>query len=169
MAITLELYLEHQIIRGDFKDEPGQRPVDLLNSAAGSMIQLTDAWSISLHAEAPPARLYAVRVRRDEALLVVAHDTSPLPPRVLRVGFVEKRPMRAVIGLGPFAVEGTIHVGIREQSASTSLEHDVSGRFFIPVTQARVRSQYHPRWLIESDLVFVNRGAISYSHAIPDP
>jgi hypothetical protein len=169
VAITLELYLEHQIIRGDFKDEPGHRPIDLLNSVGGTMIVLSDAWSASLHAEAPPVRLDTVRVKRTQILLVVAQNTAPLPPRRFRVGFVEKRPMRAMVGLGPFSVAGTIHVGSHEQSSITTLEHDVSGRFFIPVTQAEVRSQYHPRWRIEADLMFVNRAAITFSSTTPLP
>ena len=167
MAITLELYLEHQIIRGDFKDEPGHRPIDLLNSVAGGMIALSDAWSASLHVEAPPVWLDTVRVRRSQILMVIAHNTIPLPPRRFRVGFVEKRPLRAVVGLGPFAVAGTMHVGTHEQASVITLEHDVTGRFFIPVTEAEVRSQYHPRWLINADLMFVNRAAISYSYATP--
>jgi hypothetical protein len=169
VAITLELYLEHQIIRGSFKDEPGQRPIDLLNSVAGGMIGLSDAWSASLHVEAPPVWLDAVRVRRSQILMVIAQNTTPLPPRRFRVGFVEKRPLRAVVGLGPFSVAGTMHVGSHEQASVMTLEHDVSGRFFIPVTEAQVRSQYHPRWLIEADLMFVNRAAISYSYAMPNP
>lgn len=169
MAITLELYLEHQVIRGSFKDEPGQRPIDLLNSVAGGMIGLTDAWSASLHVEAPPVWLDAVRIRRSQILIVIAQDTAPLPPRRFRVGFVEKRPLRAVVGLGPFAVAGTMHVGSHEQASVITLEHDVSGRFFIPVTEAQVRSQYHPRWLVEADLMFINRAAIGYSYAMPNP
>ena len=81
VAITLELYLEHQIIRGDFKEEPGHRPIDLLNSVAGGMIALTDAWSASLHEEAPPVWLDTVRVRRAQILMVIAQNTTPLPPR----------------------------------------------------------------------------------------
>jgi hypothetical protein len=169
VAITLELYLEHQVIRGEFKDEPGQRPIDLLNSVAGGMVQLADAWSASLHAEAPPVRLDTVRVKRSHVLLVIAQNTAPLPPRRFRVGFVEKRPVRAVVGLGPFTVAGTVHVGTHEQAALANLEYDASGRFFVPVTDAEVRSQYHPRWRIDSGLMFVNRGAISYSYTVQAP
>ena len=167
MAITLELYLEHQIIRGEFKDDPGQRHIDLLNSASGGMIMLTDAWSASLDAEAPPVRLDSVRVKRTSILLVVAQNTAPLPPRRFRVGFVEKRPLHAVVGLGPFSVAGALHVATHEQSSLANVEYDASGRFFIPVTGAEVRSQYHPRWRIEAELMLVNRGAITYSCAVP--
>ena len=111
----------------------------------------------------------AVRVRRAQILMVVAQNTSPLPPRRFRVGFVEKRPLRAVVGLGPFAVAGTMHVGSHEQASVTTLEHDVSGRFFIPVTEAQARSQYHSGWVIEAELMFVNRSAISYTYAVPTP
>ena len=167
MAMTLELYLEHQIIRGEFKDEPGQRPIDLLNSASGGMIVLTDAWSASLHAEAPPVRLHSVRVKRASILLVVAQNTAPLPPRRFRVGFVEKRPVHSVVGLGPFTVSGMLHVATHEHSSIANVEYDATGRFFIPVTGAEVRSQYHPRWRIEADLMLVNRGAIGYTCAVP--
>lgn len=169
LAITLELYMEHQIIRGSFKDDPTHRPIDLLNSVAGGMIGLTDAWSASLHVEAPPVWLDVVRVKRSQILMVIAQNTSPLPPRRFRVGFVEKQPLRAVVGLGPFSVAGTMHVGSHEQASIITLEHDVTGRFFVPVTEAQVRSQYHPRWVIEADLMFVNRSAISYTYSVPNP
>jgi hypothetical protein len=163
VAITLELYLDHQIIRGELPLEDGQRPIDALNSAKGGVLQLTDAWSVSLHAEAPPVRMDAVRVRRHSVLIVVLRSAVPLPPRILRTGFVEKRPILVEVGLGPFAMSGTFHVTGHEPESLASLEHDPVGRFFVPFTQARLKSQYSPRWKVEADLMLVNRGAISYS------
>ena len=171
MAITLELYLEHQIIRGSFgryKDDSNFRPIDLLNYVTGEIIELTDAWSASLHVEAPPAWLDTVRVKRSQILLVVAQDTTPLPPRQLRITFVEKRPFRAVLGLGPFSVSGTLHLNPQEQESLAALEHDSSGRFFVPVTDATVRSQYHKRWQIAAQVMFVNHGAIGYTHTFTE-
>lgn len=166
MTITLELYLEHQIIRGDLPIDEGQRPIDLLNTAKGGVIQLSDAWSVSLHAEAPPTRMGAVRVRRHSIMVVIPRSKVPLPPRVLRTGFVEKHPLRVEIGLGPFAVAGAYYVTGHEPETLASLEHDPGGRFFVPFTQARLKSQYSPRWKVDHDLMFVNRGAISYSYLL---
>jgi hypothetical protein len=167
VAITLELYLDHQIIRGDLPIEEGQRPIDILNTAKGGVIQLSDAWSVSLHAEAPPAKMGAVRVRRNGILVVIPRSKVQLPPRVLRTGFVEKHPLRVEIGLGPFAVAGAYHVTGHEPETLASLEHDPGGRFFVPFTQARLKSQYSPRWKVDGDLMFVNRGAIAYSYLLP--
>jgi hypothetical protein len=167
VATTLELYLDHQIIRGDLPMDDGQRPIDVLNTAKGGVIQLSDGWSVSLHAEAPPTRLGTVRVRRQNILVVIPRSKVQLPPRVMRTGFVEKRPLRAEIGLGPFAVAGSFYVTGHEPETLASLEHDPGGRFFVPFTQARLRSQYSPRWKVDSDLMFVNRGAISYSYTLP--
>jgi len=172
VAITLELYLEHQIIRGSFgrfKDDSSFRPIDLLNYVTGEIIELTDAWSASLHAEAPPVRLDTVRVKRAHILMVIAHDTAPLPPRQTRITYVEKRPFRAVLGLGPFSVAGTMHIPANEQESIATLEHDASGRFFVPITEAQVRSQYHTRWLVEAPVMFVNHAAISYTCSMPTP
>ena len=44
---------------------------------------------------------------------------------------------------------------------------DPMGRFFVPFTQARLKSQYSPRWKVDGELVLINRGAISYSHLLP--
>jgi hypothetical protein len=169
VAITLDLYLDHQIIRGDLPSEAGLRPIDLVNAAMSGVLQLTDAWSVSLHAEAPPTRLDAVRVRRSSVLVIVPQGPAPLPPRIFRTGFVEKRKMQVEVGLGPFTVNGSFYVTGHEPESLTSLEHDASGRFFIPFTQACLKSQYSPRWKVESELLFVNRVAISYSFAPPAP
>jgi hypothetical protein len=171
VAITLELYLEHQIIRGSFgryKDDSNFRPIDLLNYVTGEIIELTDAWSASLHMEAPPVWLDTVRVKRSHILLVIAQDTTPLLPRQLRITFVEKRPFRTVLGLGPFSVAGTMYLSPHELETVATLEHDSAGRYFVPITEAQVRSQYHKRWQVEAQVMFVNHGAIGYAHTLPD-
>lgn len=171
MAITLELYLEHQIIRGNFQssmDDSNFRPVDLLNYVTGDVVELTDAWSASLHVEAAPVWLDVVRVKRERIFLVFAQNPKPLPPRQLRVAFVQKRPVRAVLGLGPFAVAGTMYIPSDREDTLVALEHDSTGRFFVPVTEAQVRSQYHPRWLVNADVMFFNHAAIGYIHTLAE-
>ena len=74
--------------------------------------------------------------------------------------------MQVGSGLGPFVITGTVHVNPNEQNPISSLEHDASGRFFIPVTQACLKSQYDPRWSLPADLLFINRAAISYSYLL---
>jgi hypothetical protein len=167
MGITLELYLDHQIIRGDLATEDGVRPIDQLNAAKGGVIVLSDAWSVSLHAEAPPARMESVRVRRTGILVVIPRSSVQLPPRILRTGFVEKHPLRVEVGLGPFSVAGSFYVTGHEPETLASLEYDAGGRFFVPFTQARLKSHYSPRWKVDNDLMFVNRGAITYSSLLP--
>jgi hypothetical protein len=167
VGATLELYLDHQIIRGDLPMEEGQRPIDLLNTAKGGVIQLTDAWSVSLHAETPPTRMETVRVRRNGILVVIPRSRVHLPPRGLRSGFVEKRPLRVEVGVGPFFVAGSFYITGHEPESLASLEHDPGGRFFVPLTDGRLKSQYSPRWKVDADLLFVNRGAINYSYLLP--
>jgi hypothetical protein len=167
MVITLELYLDHQIIRGDLPTEEGHRPIDQLNNAKGGVIVLSDAWSVSLHAESQPVRMETVRVRRHGILVVIPRSKVQLPPRILRTGFVEKIPLRVEVGLGPFSVAGSFYVTGHESETLASLEHDAGGRFFVPFTQARLKSQYSPRWKVDGELMFVNRGAINYSYLLP--
>ncbi|MGE3270126.1 MAG: hypothetical protein AB7P40_15345 [Chloroflexota bacterium] len=166
MAITLELYLAHQVIRGDMRDDSGQRTIDVLNAATSQVIALGDALAASIHVQAPPARLGAVRIRRPQILIIVPQTVEALPPRRVRVGYVEKRLLHVGFGLGPFTVTGGVHVNPNEQNPIASLEHDASGRFFIPVTNACLKSQYDPRWSLPAELLFINRGAISYSYAL---
>ena len=167
MAITLELYLEHQIVRGSYKssmDGSNFRPVDLLNYVTGDVIELTDAWSASLHVQAPPVWADVARVKRDRVYLVIPQDIGALPPRQVRVTFVEKRPLRAVLGLGPYAVTGTTYIPKDRDGVLGDLEHDPTGRYFVPATQAQVRSQYHPKWRVDADVLLFNHGALSYVH-----
>ena len=163
MAITLEVYLAHQVIRGNLRDDSGQRAIDVLNAAQRQIVTLSDAMAASMHAQAPPSKLAMVRIRRPQILLVVPQTVEALPPRRVRVGFVEKRPLSVGVGLGPFVVTGTIHVNPNEPNPINSLEHDPSGRFFIPITQACLTSLYDPRWSLQAELVFMNRAAISTS------
>ena len=166
MAITLELYLPHQVIRGNLREDSGQRAIDVLNAAGSQVVILTDALSASLHVQMPPSKLGVVRVRRPQILVIVPQSTATLPPRRVRVGYIEKRPFQVGFGLGPFVITGTVHVNMQEQNPITSLEHDASGRFFIPLTQGCLKSQYDPSWSLPADLIFINRAAITYSYPI---
>jgi hypothetical protein len=171
VTITLELYLEHQIIRGDYQSSMGDsnfRPVDLLNYVTGDVIVLTDAWSASLHVQAPPVWVNVARVKRDQVYLVIPQNIEPLRPRELRITFVEKRPLRAVLGLGPFSITGTTYIPKDRKGDLAELEHDPTGRYFVPATQARVRSQYHPKWHVLADVLLFNHGALSYVHSVTE-
>lgn len=163
MAITLEVYLDHQVVRGSLRDDSGHRAIDVLNGAQSQIITLTDALAASLHVQAPPSKLGVVRIRRPQILFVVPQAVEALPPRRFRVGFVEKRPLGVGVGLGPFVMTGTIHVNPNEPNPITSLEHDPGGRFFIPITQVSLTSLYDPRWSLKAELVFMNRAAIKLS------
>lgn len=165
VAISLEMYLDHQIIRGDLRSDEGQRPIDLLNGVNGGIIQLSKAWSASLHAEAPPVWLDTVRIRRHQILLMIPRTTVILPPRIVRLGYVEKRPLQIRAALGPYVVQGAFHVTNHEHVPLTCLEMDVTGRFFVPLTDASLTSQYSTRWKVDADAVFVNRAAVSYTYA----
>lgn len=164
MATILELYLRDLAIRGELRNESNRRAVDLLNETSASVIALTDAWLRSVHVQAPPSKLGAVRVLRSEVLFVIPHDAAPPGPRRLRSGFVEKRPRPATVGIGPFFISGTIHVGPYD-SPSIELTGNESGieRPFIPITRARVTSQYHPAWSLDAGVVLLNRTAVTYS------
>ena len=167
--MTLELYLEHQILRGSFQssmDDSKFRPIDLLNFVTGDVIELTDAWSASLHVNAPPIWADVVRAKKESVLLVVPRDLKPLPPPQHRVTVVEKRPLRAVVGLGPFAVTGTLYVPGDREGVLSDIEHDPTARYFIPITEADVRSQYHPSWVVNADVVLFNHAALSYVHKV---
>jgi hypothetical protein len=153
VAITLEVYLEHQVIRGNLRDDSGQRAIDVLNSAQSQIVTLSEAMAASMHAQSPPMKVGLVRIRRPQILLVVPQTVEALPPRRFRVGFVEKRPLGVGVGLGPFVVTGTIHTSPNEPNPIISLEHDPSGRFFLPITQARLASLYDPRWSLQAELI----------------
>ncbi|MFN8633834.1 MAG: hypothetical protein U0893_08275 [Chloroflexota bacterium] len=165
MAVTLEMYLEHQIVRGDLRSEEGQRPIDLLNGVNGGIIQLSNAWSASLHAEAPPAWLDTVRIKRNQILVMIPRTSVLLAPRIVRLGYVEKRPLHIQAAIGPYVVTGSFYVTNHEHVPLTALEQDVTGRFFVPLTDACLTSQHSTRWKVQADAMFVNRGAVSYTYA----
>jgi hypothetical protein len=82
---------------------------------------------------------------------------------------VEKQPIRAVVGLGPFSVAGTLYVPSDREGTIGDLEHDPTSRYFVPITEAEVRSQYHPRWRVKADLLLFNHAAMSYVHKLSAP
>ncbi|MCC7367748.1 MAG: hypothetical protein IT306_04965 [Chloroflexi bacterium] len=166
MPATLEFYMVHQVIRGKLRDDSGHRTIDVLNAATSQVVTLTDALSASLHVQAPPTRIQQVRVRRTQVMLIVPQSVEPLPPRQFRVGFVEKKPMAVGVGIGPFIVTGTIHISPTEPQPLAALEHDPSGRFFIPITKATMTSQYNPNWSLSADLIFMNRAAITCTYPL---
>jgi hypothetical protein len=168
MGIPVSLYLRDQVIQGELSGEAGRRPVDLLNAATRGMLALAGASSRSLHlAEAPPVELGDVQVQRAQALLVIPVEAPQLGLRVMRTGYVERRPRRAHLGLGPFRLSATLHFGFREAPSIDAFVHDASGRFFIPVTDASVTLQSPPAWSLDAPLVFVNRAAVDYGALFP--
>ena len=138
MATTVELYLRDQVIRGELRTDPGKRAVDVLNESPSGVIALAEASTTSVHVKASRTRLGSVRVQRAQVLLVIPYDASPLGPRQLRTAFVEKQPRQVAVGVGPFFVSGTTHVG-----------------------------RYDADWWLEVGLVLVNRGAIGYTGTPP--
>lgn len=171
MGVTVEVYLRDQVIRGELPDGQG-RPLDQLNNARENYIILGNALSGSLHVDAPPMKLGTVRVQRDQILLVVPHDAPSMVAPRLRSGWVEKRRARVIVGLGPLAVTGSLHMGQWEGTTEVTVEQiarSSDARAFLPATQATVASQYDPNWSIESGSVFLARAAIGYVCLLSPP
>lgn len=167
MATAVGLYLPHQVISGDLAIETGQRLVDVLNGAEESLLVLANGVSRSLHTEAPPVALGTVRVQRAQVLLVIPAEARPLGLRHMRAGYVEKRPLRARVALGPLLLTATLHFGPREPASFEGFLYDAGARFFIPATEANVSSQYRSETL-EAPLVFVNRAAVDYGSLLEE-
>jgi hypothetical protein len=100
MAATFDLYLRDQVIRGELRPETSLRPIDLLNGAKSSLLVIQNGVSHSLHAKAPAVKLGTVRVQRTHSLVIVPAELAPLSSRQVRIGYVEKRQVRAHVGLG---------------------------------------------------------------------
>lgn len=162
MTITLELYLRDQIIRGEVQDGSGRRAVDLLNESTRGIIELHDAWSGSVHVAGAPKKRGSIRVLRSHVLFAIPHDSAPAGPRQLRAGYVDKRPHPAEVGLGPFFVAGTIHIGPYDTPSIEISATDAGKLPFIPLTRARVTSEYDASWSLDVGIVLVNRTEISY-------
>ena len=169
MATTIELYLRDQVIRGELRTDANRRAVDVLNETSSGMIALGDARSTSAHVRGAPTKLGPARVQRAHVLLVIPYDAAPLGPRQLRSGFVEKQPRSVAVGVGPFFVTGTIHVGRYDAPSTEPGANDPSGRTFVPLTDARLTSQYDVAWWLEVGFVLVNRTAIGFTCSPPAP
>jgi len=100
-------------------------------------------------------------MRRSSVLLIVPAEDRPLSIRQLRVGYIEKRPLRAQLGVGPLLLTATLHFGPREPASFEGFVYNVGARFFIPVTEATMTSQYGS-WVLKAPLVLVNRAAVHY-------
>jgi hypothetical protein len=169
VATTVELYLRDQIIRGELRIDAGKRAVDVLNESTSGVIALGEARSTSIHVKGSPTKLGAVRVQRSHVLLVIPYDAPPAGPRQLRAGFVEKQPRPVAVGVGPFFVTGTVHVGRYDATSLEPAANDLGGRGFVPLTGAHVTSQRDAGWWLDVGFLLVNRTAIAYTATPPAP
>jgi len=158
----LKIYLRDQVIRGRLRGESSHRPVDVLNEASGGAITLDEASARGVHAAGSPIELGTVRVPRAQILFAIALEVAPQLPRQLRTGFVEKRPQPVTVGVGPFVVSGTIHVG-RYDSPTLEASGTDTGRGFVALTRARLTSQDDPEQPVDAIMVLLNRAAITYT------
>ena len=161
-AIHGELHLRDQAIHGETRTQASLRIVDLLNGAKDSLLVVRNGVARSLHADLPPVAFGAVRVQRSQTLLVVPADPMQPGAARLRVGYIEKHPHRAQIGLGPLWVTAMLYFGPREPATFEAFVYDASGRFFVPATEAIITSQYRADWSLETPLVYVNRAAVDF-------
>jgi hypothetical protein len=167
---TVELYLRDQVVRGELRTDAGRRAVDVLNESPSGVIALGEASARSIHFfKGSATKLGAVRVQRAHVLLVVPYDASLLGPRQVRAGYVEKVPRSVAVGLGPFFLTGTLHVGRYDAPSIELAANDPGGRTFVPLTDVRLRSQYDAEWWLDVELLLLNRAAISFTGSPPVP
>jgi hypothetical protein len=158
---VVDFYLRDQVIRGDLTASQG-RPLDLLNNRLDTFVILDSALLMSLHVGAEPVKLGPTRLHKDQLLLVVPHDQTNSTASPNRSGWVEKKSVRAVAGIGPLIVTGNFHIGQWEAVSLEKLGRETDGRIFLPVTQAKITSLYHPAWAVEAGAAFVSRSALGY-------
>ena len=73
--------------------------------------------------------------------------------------WVRKRPERTRFALGPFAVEGNIHL---LENATLGPSFLAAGDRFAPVTKAVLRRDDDPGFAEEEDVIFVNKDRVEY-------
>jgi hypothetical protein len=161
MRIDVELFLRDQIIHGELvTTQP--RPLDQINSKLETFLLIENARAASLHVSSPPVRLGTVRVEKEQILLVVPHDSGVTVPGPIRGGWVQKRQLQAMIGLGPLWVKCDLFVSSHDQVSLTTLGRARDGQLFLVASNASISSAYHPEWAMPASTVFLYRTAISY-------
>ncbi len=160
MDTVIELYCRDQIIRGELPTDQG-RPLDLLNSTLQRVLLLQNASVLSLYHDGEPMAVGAARVQKEQILLAIPYD-APKTPGKFRGGWVDKKPVRVVVGVGPLTVTGTLHFGKWDESTLEMLGRDDDGRSFLPATEASITLLYRADWSIVRPTVLLSRAAIEY-------
>ena len=168
MSVIVDFYLRDQIVRGELAAGQG-RPLDLLNNKLDNFITLVSGLSRSLHAASEPTKLGQTRLHKDQLIMAIPHEERQALAAPIRGGWVEKRLARVIVGLGPLVVSGNLHFGQWESVAPGAIWRNPDGRAFLPATEARVTSHYHPSWAVEAHSVFLARAAISYISLVSTP
>jgi hypothetical protein len=147
--VRLDVYTGAYRVSGAILTRFG-RVADILNQVTSTHLVLEHA-TVSEYAD-PTATLGAqqVHVALNEVLLCVAATTGEARPGMR----IEKRPVKAQIGIPPFRVTGTVHVPQGSRPADGLL--NASDRF-LAMTDATIASAGHPELDRTADAVAIQR------------
>ncbi|MEO7332894.1 MAG: hypothetical protein ABIZ71_03015 [Gemmatimonadales bacterium] len=127
------------------------RVADIVNQIASTHLVIDQA-TVSEYAD-PTATLSAqqVLVTVEEILFVIASDTDTAARPEMRI---QKRAVRAVIGLPPFRLTGSVHVPQGSRPADGLIN---VGERFLPMTDVTVNCAAHPELGRTADAVAIQR------------
>jgi hypothetical protein len=137
-SVALDVYTDAYRVSGKMATR-FSRVADIVNQASSTHLVLEEA-TISEYAD-PTATVSALQalVNLDEALLVIAAETSDPASRAdMRI---PKRAIRAQIGIPPFRITGAVHVPQGSRPVDGLLN---AGDRFLPMTEVTIASGAYP-------------------------
>ncbi|MHB9090754.1 MAG: hypothetical protein ACYC7H_04985, partial [Chloroflexota bacterium] len=139
-----------------------RRLADALNAEADQMLLVDDLFRCDrpgnvIRGSLPISR-GGIAVAQALVCLPIEDSETPAPTRD-PYAYVVKSPERVVLGVGPFEIEGVIHL-----PDCTGLEDTLGtlNRRFLPVTGVRLRRLDDPSFFFEAPVAIVNGRQVEY-------
>jgi hypothetical protein len=158
-------YTDRLEVRGEVRAWPPRRILDVLNNRQTSFLTMhqTSVMPLSRWGTSPPAALETIALNKERLLLVWLVEETKV--EAAEFATVYKVPERVVAYLGPFVVQGTMHI-VRESTVSQSL--DGTRDQFIALTDPSLLCFTVAGLALEGGLVLcLNRGCMMAVHSAP--
>jgi len=158
---SVELYTQMHVMLGTL-DTGRLRTSDYVNGAGVDMVPLVEAWIGDLaRRDAAPVWLKPAAFHKRDILLVVPGDHLE-PVAQLRPGFVRTRTVRVAVSIGPFLVQGDVHVPPGVQFEIRRL-FGAEARTFMPLTSATLTYTPNPNVDAQHHVVLVRADHVEFA------
>jgi hypothetical protein len=166
MLAELTLFDGDHVLHGVISWPQG-RLLDHLNDPGASTVDLQHVSVAPRARTGSPVLLAEVSLPKASVMLVVPKDAPLRVPPAMRRGWKEKRPVRAVLGVGPFLVHAQVHLDVWEFASRQRIEQEFQSTSFIPLTDVYVDGPGLSEAGLGASVAFVAAAAVGFV-AVPE-